>query len=174
MGVGPDAADCGDGSRSGLRGRPRSDEAIGGTYDLCGPERLTFARFSRPSDGDGPPGALGPISFPIARFQATFPQTVCGFMHPAPPLNREQLLMFRDNIGDGSRADAVFELRLMQFRDAAANSYPPMRKPSLLIIFLTVFIDLVGFGMVLPLLPKYVKDFGAPDGCSASSSPRTP
>lgn len=37
-----------------------------------------------------------------------------------------------------------------------------MRKPSLLIIFLTVFIDLMGFGMVLPLLPKYVKDFGAP------------
>lgn len=37
-----------------------------------------------------------------------------------------------------------------------------MRKPSLLIIFLTVFVDLAGFGMVLPLLPKYVKDFGAP------------
>jgi DHA1 family tetracycline resistance protein-like MFS transporter len=37
-----------------------------------------------------------------------------------------------------------------------------MRKPSLLVIFLTVFIDLVGFGIVLPLLPKYVKDFGAP------------
>lgn len=37
-----------------------------------------------------------------------------------------------------------------------------MRKPSLLVIFVTVFIDLVGFGIVLPLLPKYVKDFGAP------------
>ncbi len=37
-----------------------------------------------------------------------------------------------------------------------------MRKPSLLIIFVTVFVDLMGFGMVLPLLPKYVKDFGAP------------
>jgi len=37
-----------------------------------------------------------------------------------------------------------------------------MRKPSLFIIFLTVFVDLMGFGMVLPLLPKYVKDFGAP------------
>lgn len=37
-----------------------------------------------------------------------------------------------------------------------------MRKPSLFVIFLTVFVDLVGFGMVLPLLPKYVKDFGAP------------
>ena len=37
-----------------------------------------------------------------------------------------------------------------------------MRKPSLLVVFLTVFVDLVGFGIVLPLLPKYVRDFGAP------------
>jgi MFS family permease len=36
-----------------------------------------------------------------------------------------------------------------------------MRKPSLLVIFLTVFIDLVGFGIVLPLLPIYSRDFGA-------------
>jgi len=36
-----------------------------------------------------------------------------------------------------------------------------MRKPSLLVIFLTVFIDLVGFGIVLPLLPIYSDSFGA-------------
>lgn len=35
------------------------------------------------------------------------------------------------------------------------------RKPSLLIIFLTVFIDLIGFGIVLPLLPRYSERFGA-------------
>ena len=35
------------------------------------------------------------------------------------------------------------------------------RKPSLLVIFLTVFIDLVGFGIVLPLLPLYGKSYGA-------------
>ena len=34
------------------------------------------------------------------------------------------------------------------------------RKASLLIVFLTVFIDLLGFGMVLPLLPIYAKSFG--------------
>ncbi|PHS05970.1 MAG: MFS transporter [Blastopirellula sp.] len=33
------------------------------------------------------------------------------------------------------------------------------KKSSLLVIFLTVFIDLLGFGMVLPLLPIYAKDF---------------
>src|SRR5437660_6042181 len=30
-----------------------------------------------------------------------------------------------------------------------------MRKPSLLIIFLTVFIDLIGFGIIVPLVPIY-------------------
>lgn len=35
------------------------------------------------------------------------------------------------------------------------------RKPSLFIIFLSVFIDLIGFGIVLPLLPKYSEIFGA-------------
>ncbi len=34
------------------------------------------------------------------------------------------------------------------------------RKASLLIVFLTVFIDLLGFGMVLPLLPIYAESFG--------------
>lgn len=36
-----------------------------------------------------------------------------------------------------------------------------MRKPSLLIIFLTVFIDLIGFGIVLPMLPAYAEHYGA-------------
>src|SRR5881394_2868621 len=36
-----------------------------------------------------------------------------------------------------------------------------MRKPTLLVVFLTVFIDLIGFGIVLPLLPIYSRNFGA-------------
>jgi multidrug resistance protein len=36
-----------------------------------------------------------------------------------------------------------------------------MVKPSLLVIFLTVFIDLIGFGIVMPLLPLYSEQFGA-------------
>ena len=35
------------------------------------------------------------------------------------------------------------------------------RKPSLLVIFLTVFIDLIGFGIVLPLLPLYGEHYNA-------------
>ncbi|MEO5804866.1 MAG: MFS transporter [Verrucomicrobiota bacterium] len=38
-----------------------------------------------------------------------------------------------------------------------------MKKPSILIIFLTVFIDLIGFGLILPLLPIFSKNFGASD-----------
>src|SRR6266481_3031745 len=38
-----------------------------------------------------------------------------------------------------------------------------MRKPSLLVIFLSVFIDLIGFGIVLPLLPGYAEDNFRPD-----------
>lgn len=36
-----------------------------------------------------------------------------------------------------------------------------MKKPSLLVIFLTVFLDLVGFGIVLPLLPIFAKTLAA-------------
>ncbi|HTI97608.1 MAG TPA: MFS transporter [Dongiaceae bacterium] len=35
------------------------------------------------------------------------------------------------------------------------------RKPSVAIIFLTVFIDLIGFGIVLPLLPVFAKELDA-------------
>lgn len=38
------------------------------------------------------------------------------------------------------------------------------RKPSLLVVFLTVFIDLVGFGIIVPLTPLYSRDFGASAG----------
>ena len=37
----------------------------------------------------------------------------------------------------------------------------PAYRPSLGVIFLTVFLDLVGFGLVIPLLPSYSRDFGA-------------
>lgn len=35
------------------------------------------------------------------------------------------------------------------------------KKPSIFIIFLTVFIDLIGFGIVVPLVPLYSKHYGA-------------
>ena len=36
-----------------------------------------------------------------------------------------------------------------------------MRRSPLTVIYLTVFIDLLGFGIILPLLPLYAEDLGA-------------
>jgi multidrug resistance protein len=36
-----------------------------------------------------------------------------------------------------------------------------MRRPSVLVIFLTVFIDLIGFGIIVPLIPSYSEHLGA-------------
>ncbi len=37
-----------------------------------------------------------------------------------------------------------------------------MKKPSSLVVFFTVCMDLIGFGIVMPLLPRYADQFGAP------------
>src|SRR5258708_3383239 len=38
---------------------------------------------------------------------------------------------------------------------------PHVRRASLLVLFLTVFIDLIGFGMVIPFLSFYAREYGA-------------
>ncbi|HSQ83060.1 MAG TPA: MFS transporter [Casimicrobiaceae bacterium] len=35
------------------------------------------------------------------------------------------------------------------------------RRPSMFVVFLTVFIDLIGFGIVVPLVPMYSRHYGA-------------
>jgi DHA1 family tetracycline resistance protein-like MFS transporter len=45
-------------------------------------------------------------------------------------------------------------------RDDAVHS-ARVRKASLLVLFLTVFIDLIGFGMVIPFLSFYAREYGA-------------
>src|SRR5262249_25727882 len=43
---------------------------------------------------------------------------------------------------------------------------PPslMKRPSLFVVFFTVFLDLLGFGLVLPLLPAFARQYGASGG----------
>src|SRR5438067_4308571 len=41
------------------------------------------------------------------------------------------------------------------------TSPPVMKKTSLAVLFLTVFIDLIGFGMVIPFLSFYAREYGA-------------
>ena len=36
-----------------------------------------------------------------------------------------------------------------------------MKKSPLIVLFLTVMIDLIGFGIIIPILPLYAQDFGA-------------
>lgn len=43
----------------------------------------------------------------------------------------------------------------------AARRQPPFRVPPLAIVVATVFIDLVGFGIIIPLLPFYAESYGA-------------
>ena len=49
-------------------------------------------------------------------------------------------------------------------RDAPAGLGPEALQRAkgrvLLVVFLTVFLDLIGFGLVIPLLPLYVKSMG--------------
>ena len=45
--------------------------------------------------------------------------------------------------------------------EPAPHSRPPARRGPLLVVFFTVLLDLLGFGMVLPLLPFYAQEFGA-------------
>ncbi len=44
-----------------------------------------------------------------------------------------------------------------------AVQQPPLRRPSgaVIALFMTVFVDLVGFGIVLPLQPFYAQTLGA-------------
>jgi MFS family permease len=49
----------------------------------------------------------------------------------------------------------------MSPESARVESQKPVGRSPLLFIFLTVFIDLLGFGIVIPLLPVYTKAYGA-------------
>jgi len=50
----------------------------------------------------------------------------------------------------------------MNDSSAAPNNSSTGHRSTLLIIFLVVFVDLLGFGIVLPLLPLYAVDFLQP------------
>jgi MFS family permease len=53
--------------------------------------------------------------------------------------------------------DSLLAERRLLYGELSMSESP--RKGSLLVIFLTVFIDLLGFGMVIPLLPIYADQF---------------
>lgn len=98
--------------------------AIGETYDLCGPERLTFNQVldevlavmrRRRVKVHLPLG--------IARIQAALLEFLFGrCFHQAPPLNRDQLIMLQeDNVGNPDPANERFGLKQNTFREGIAE-----------------------------------------------------
>lgn len=63
--------------------------------------------------------------------------------------------MSHDNSGD--------EGELLPSIEDAANRKPPARKAAISFILLTLFIDILGIGIIIPVLPELVKDFVASD-----------
>jgi NADH dehydrogenase len=99
-------------------------EAVGETYDLCGDESLTLneivdeilAVTKRRRLKLHVPTGLAWLQ--AALLEAIFPR----LLRRAPPLNRDQLTMLReDNTGDGQFANAVFGLKPGSFREGIAT-----------------------------------------------------
>src|SRR5579883_631516 len=79
-------------------------------------------------------------------------------MHPSPAIRQGVRALTMESV----------EQPHEKATDISSPAGPPVgdeksNRSALLIIFLVVFIDLFGFGIVLPLLPRYGKDFIAPE-----------
>lgn len=88
-------------------------EAIERTYDLCGPERLSFNEvLRRIIVATGRKPRLVHVPVPVARVQAAVLERVWpALLHKPPPLNRDQIVMLGEpNTGDGAAADRDFGL----------------------------------------------------------------
>lgn len=60
-----------------------------------------------------------------------------------------------------SQLDSEYAISSLVGINSEGLCFRRMKKPSVLVIFLTVFIDLIGFGIVVPLVPLYSRHFGA-------------
>jgi len=100
---------------------PRS---VGQTYDICGDEVLTLAEIVEAILKVTKRKRLKlPLPFTVARVQAALLEFLFGqLLRKAPPLNRDQLLMLReDNVGDGTPAKKLFDLKHPRFADGIAS-----------------------------------------------------
>jgi len=101
--------------------QPRAARQI---LDLCGPERFTLPEMLRETmRATGRKRAILRIPLPVACFQAAVLGLLYGrLLHKPPPLNRGQLIMLEeDNLGDGSQADELFDLKHPLFGDAVRS-----------------------------------------------------
>jgi NADH dehydrogenase len=105
-----------------------SPDAIGQTYDLCGPERFTLGEML-----DQILGVMGRkrwkvrVPLGLARLQASLVEFIFSrLLRKAPPLNRDQLTMLQeDNVGNGQPANELFGLKQVKFAEAIASYLRP-------------------------------------------------
>jgi NADH dehydrogenase len=98
--------------------------AIGQTYDLCGPEAFTL-----PQILDQILAVTGRkrwklrVPAGIARYQAAFLEFLFPLvLRKAPPFNRDQLIMLmEDNVGNAQPANELFGLKHASFREGIAR-----------------------------------------------------
>jgi NADH dehydrogenase len=98
-------------------------KSIGQTYDLCGPDALSFDEIL-----DAILEVMGKkriklhLPMGLARFQASLLEIIFPLFGKAPPLNRDQLLMLReDNVGDPGPAEELFHLQPESFKRGIAT-----------------------------------------------------
>lgn len=103
-------------------------DSIGQTYDVCGPEKLTFTQIlDAIAETIGRKRIKLHIPLPLARLQAAALEVVVGsFLHKPPLLNRDQLLMLQeDNVGDVGPAEQMFDLRQSTFAEGIRKYLNP-------------------------------------------------
>ncbi len=105
-------------------------EAVGRSFDVCGPERLSLRDLIRlVLEASGQRRWLMPVPWWIARIQAALLEAVFPRLLGRPaPLTRDQLRMLgEDNVGDGAPADQAFGLRHRPLREALESWLKPRR-----------------------------------------------
>ncbi len=102
-------------------------QAAGGTFDLCGRDRLSFdAAIRTVLDVIHCRRWIVHLPWAVAGFQARLLEILFpALLRRAPPFNTDQLLMLQEhNIGNGRQADAAFGLDHLPFADALRRHLP--------------------------------------------------
>jgi uncharacterized protein YbjT (DUF2867 family) len=100
-------------------------QAVGGTYDLCGEETLTFREMlKRIGEVTGRRRLIVPVPTGLAWIGATVLEWVFGgILRRAAPLSRDQLVMLgEDNLGNGQPANDLFGLKPTPFAEGIASN----------------------------------------------------
>jgi len=96
-------------------------ESTGRTFDLCGAETLSLSEIvDIVLKVTGRTRIKLPLPFALASVQAACAEFVFSkLFHKAPPLNRDQVLMLReDNVGNSEPARRLFSLEAREFQQA--------------------------------------------------------